>query len=85
MLGYHGQAIEDPTLTVQDEMQMKDQGIYSPYTLVSLSSEDISVICDVIRRLIGLVGRRTPDRENEISTLATKNLKLATFMFKTTK
>ena len=59
-----------------------DQEIDSSKTLTSLSDEDITAICDVIRRPGGLVGNKTPDRGNKISVLATNNLKLAGYIFK---
>ena len=59
------------------------QGIGSPWTLASLSDEDIATICDVIHRPSGLVSWKTPDRGNQIFVLAKKNLKLAAFMCKT--
>ena len=49
--------------------------------LASLSDDDITSICNVIRRPRGLVSRRMPDGRNQISVLATKNLKLAAFTF----
>ena len=58
------------------------QGIDSPWTLASLSDEDITIICDIICRPSGLVSGKTPDRGNQISVLAVNNLKLMAFMFK---
>ena len=63
--------------------QLDDQGIDSPWTLASLSDEVITAICDMIHRPGRLVSGKTLDRGNQISALATKNLKLAAFMFKT--
>ena len=60
-----------------------EQGIDSPWTLDSLSDEDIAATCNMIGRPGGLVSGMTPDRGNQISILAVKNLKLAAFMFKT--
>ena len=60
-----------------------DRGIDSPWTVASLSNEDIAAICDVICRPGGLVSGKTLDRGNLISVLAAKNMKLAAFMFKT--
>ena len=60
-----------------------DQGINSSWILASLSHEDIVAICDVIHRPRKLVSGKTPDRGDQISVLATKNLKLMAFMFKT--
>ena len=59
-----------------------DQGIDSPWTIASLSDEDITVIWDVIRRPGSLVGSKVPHRVNHISFLEVKNLKLTSFMFK---
>ena len=59
-----------------------DQGIDFPWTLASLSDNNIATICDMICRPGGLVSGKTPDRVNQISVLAAKNLKLAAFMFK---
>ena len=64
------------------EKLVYDQGIDSPWILASLSDKNITVICDVIRRCGELVGSKTPDRENQISVLAAKALKLAAFMLK---
>ena len=61
-------------------MMMRTRSL--PLTSASLSDEDISAICKVIIRPGGLVGKRMPDRRNQISVLVTKNLKLVTFMFK---
>ena len=43
---------------------MKDQRIHSPWTQVGLSDDDITVICDVIRRPGDLISGRMPDRGN---------------------
>ena len=59
-----------------------DQGIDSPQTLASLSDENITMICDVIRWPGGLVSSTTPVRGNQISILVAKNIKLAVFMLK---
>ena len=59
-----------------------DKGIESPLTLSSLSDENFANICNIIRRLGGLVSRKMPDWGNHISILAGKILKLAAFMFK---
>ena len=64
---------------------MDDQQIDSPWTLASLSNEDIAATCDMIGRPGGLVSGMTPDRGNQISILAVKKLKLAAFMFKMMK
>ena len=84
-------ATGSPPPTVKDEMQ----GMFlrlelspmaaqknSPWTLANLLDEDITAICDVIRMPDGLMGRRAPDREIQISILEAKNLKLAVFIFK---
>ena len=60
-----------------------DQGIDSPWTLASLSDENIATICGRLHRPNGLVSGKTLERCNQISVLAIKNLKLAVFMFKT--
>ena len=62
---------------------VEDQGIDSPWTLASLSDEDITAICDMINRPSGLVSGKTLDRGNPISVLAAKNLKLVAFLFMT--
>ena len=83
------QAIESPPLTFNDEVQMafvqllfsqmvveklvQDQRVDFPRTLASLSYENITAICYIIRRPGGLVSRRMPDRENEIFVLLAKN------------
>ena len=59
-----------------------NQGIVSTQTQASLSDEEIATICDVIRRPSGLLSRKMPDRRNQISVMAAKNLNLAAFMFK---
>ena len=98
MLGNHGPAIASPAPTIKEEMQaifvkllfsqtvtkklMEDQGINSLRTLASLSSDDIPSICDVIIRPGDLVNRRLLGRVNQISVLATNNLKLTLMMFK---
>ena len=60
-----------------------DKGIDSPWTLASLSDKDITAICNMINRPSGLVSGKTLGRDNLIFVLATKNLKLVAFMFKT--
>ena len=62
-----------------------DQGIDSPWTLASLSNEDIAAIYNVIHRPVGLVSGKTSNRGNQISVLAATNLKLAVFTVKTMK
>ena len=62
-----------------------NQGIGFSQILASLSDEDIAAICDVIRRPGGLVSCKTPNRGNQISFRAAKNLKLAAFIFKSIK
>ena len=79
-------ATESLPPTVKDEMQemyfrlgfsqMVAQRIDSSQTLASLSDEDITAICDVIRRLGGSVGIKMPDRGNQISVPVTKNSSL---------
>ena len=59
-----------------------DQRIDSPWTLANLSDNNITKICDVIRKPGGLVGRRTPNRGNQIFILMVKNFKPAVFKFK---
>ena len=97
MLGECGPVIESIPPTIKDEMQMmfirllfsqmmaeklvEDWGIYSPWTIASLSDDGITVIFVVILRPCGLVGGRTSERGNQISIPAGKNLKLAVFMF----
>ena len=61
---------------------VSDQGKDSPWTLASLSDEDITAICNMIQRSCSLVSEKKLDRGNQISILAAKNLKLAAFMFK---
>ena len=61
------------------QMLVKDQGIDSLCTLASLSDEDI-MVCDIIRRPIGLGSGKTPGKQ--ISILVAKNLKFAALMFK---
>ena len=89
---------QSPPLTIKDEMQemflrwgfgqmvaqklAEDQEIDSPHTLAAISDKDITAICEEIRKPGGLVNRRTLDMGNQISFLVTKNLKLATFLFK---
>ena len=64
---------------------VRDQGICSPKTLVSISGEVITAICDVIRRYGGLVDTRKPYRGHQISLLVAKNLKLTMLIFKLIK
>ena len=59
-----------------------DKGIDTLWTLASLFDEDITTICDVIKRPGGLVSSKMPDRMDQISILAVKNLKHAAFIFK---
>ena len=64
-------------------MKIKDdQEIDSPWTLASFSVEDITAIFDAIRRTDCLVSGKIPDKGNQISILAVKNLKLVAFMLK---
>ena len=79
MVGSWMPSEENPSLSVKNETQemllrlglsqvvankiVNDQEIDSPWTLVSLSDEDLTTIFDVIRRLGGLVVGRMPDRE----------------------
>ena len=60
-----------------------DLGIDSPWITAGLSDEDIDAICNMIHRPGSLVDGRTPDRGNQISFIAAKNIKLMAFMFKT--
>ena len=101
MLGRHSTAAESPPLTMNEEMKeifsrlvfsktvaqkpVEDQGIISPWILASLFDEDITTICDIIRRPEGLVNGRKLDKGNLISALVAKNLMLAAFMFKSMK
>ena len=61
------------------------QGLDCPWTLASLSDEDLTIICNMIQRPGRLVSRKTSDSGNQISVLAAMNLKLVAFMFKTKK
>ena len=54
----------------------------SPSILASLPDEDITMTCDIIRKPGGLVDGRALDRGNQIPIMVAKNLKFATFMFK---
>ena len=56
------------SLTVAMKL-VNDQEIDSPWTLASLSNEDIATICDEIRRPVGLVSGKMSDRGNQISIL----------------
>ena len=58
-----------------------DPGIDSPWTIASLSDEDIIAIYNMICRPSGLVSGKTPERGNQISVLAANNL--MAFMFNT--
>ena len=62
-----------------------DQEIFSSKTLASLSDKDIAAICNVIRRPDGLVSGKMPERGNQISILAAKNLKLTAFIIQLMK
>ena len=62
---------------------VEDKVTHSPQTLANLSDEDIAPIYDMIHRPGGLVSGKTLNRSNQISVLATNNLKLPSFMFKT--
>ena len=80
VLANHGSTIGKPALTIKEQMQkmflrmffcqtvaeklVKDQGIDSPQTLTSLSDEDISAICDLIKRSGSFIDVRMPDRGN---------------------
>ena len=59
------------------------QGIDSPWTLASLSDEDIAISDDMICRFNGLMSGKTPDRGNWITVLPMKNSKLMVLMFNT--
>ena len=94
-------AAPNPPPTIFEEMQeiflrlvfsqslalklVDDQGIDSPWTLASLSNEDIAAMYNVIHRPVGLVSGKTSNRGNQISVLAATNLKLAVFTVKTMK
>ena len=98
MLGRNVPATESPLLTTVEDMNemflrlrfsqtvamklVDDQGIVSPWTIASISDEDIATVWDVIRRPGGLVSSKMPDRENRISIPVAKNLELSAFMFK---
>ena len=69
------------TQTVVQKL-VEDQGIF-PIKSSQHSDNNITVMFNIIRRPGGLVGGSMPDRVNQISILAAKNLKLAAFMFKT--
>ena len=45
----------------------EDQGINSSQILTSISDENITAICDAIRRHGGLVGGRISDRTDQIN------------------
>ena len=66
-----------------DRRIVEDQGIDFPRTLASQTDNNITAICDVIRRPGRLVSERMPDRENQIFVPVEKNLELTVFMFKT--
>ena len=92
MLGRHALAAESTPLTIVKEMEemflrlgfnqtvaqklVEDQGIDSQWTLACFSDEDITTICDVMRRSEGLVGRRTPERGDQVSMLSWKTSSL---------
>ena len=98
MIGNHMPAIEYLPLTINDEIKImfltlgysqamgqkpvEDQGIDSSWTLTSLFVDNVSAICEVIKRPDGIVSRKIPHRANQISVLVAKNVKLTTFMFK---
>ena len=56
---------------------------YIPHGSWLVSDEDVTMIWYVMRRPGGLVGSKMLDRENHISVLAVKSLKLTAFMLKT--
>ena len=61
---------------------MEDQGADSPRALASLSDDNITAICDLIRKSGSIVSGKMTNMGNQIFTLA-KNLKLTMLMFKT--
>ena len=65
------------------EKLVYDQQIDSPQILANLSDEDITMICNTIRKSDGLVGGKTPERGDQIFILLTKSFKLAAFVLKT--
>ena len=66
--------------TVADRKTKKDFA----ETLSNLLHDKFAAICNVIiSRPSGLVSRRSPDWENQISILADKNNRLVAFAFKT--
>ena len=64
-------------------MLVEDHGIDYPGKLVSLSDDNITAICDEIRRTGGLVSRSMLNRHEKMFVLVAENLKFALFMFRT--
>ena len=59
--------------------QVDDQWIDSPWTLASLSDKYITPMHDVIRSPGGLLSKKVSNRDNLISIMGAKKLKLAAF------
>ena len=88
MLGRCTPAAESAPLIIIEEMEemflrlgfsstvtqklVDDQEIDSPQTLMSLSDEDITAMCNMSRWPCGLVSSKTPDRRNQISVFGAK-------------
>ena len=65
------------------EKLVKDQGVDSLETLASLSDDNITSVCNKIRRPNGLSSGRMSNRGIQISVVEATHLKLAEFAIET--
>jgi hypothetical protein len=63
------------------KLLIREQGLDSPERLQVLTDKNVDDICNVMRKPGGKIANGMPDRGQQVSIIAQKNLKLAVFLF----
>ena len=63
------------------KLLIREQGLDSPERLQVLTDKNVDDICNVMRKPGGKNANGMPDRGQQVSIIAQKNLKLAVFLF----
>ena len=63
------------------KLLVREQGLNSTKKLQALTNKHVDNICNVVKKPGGTNAHGTPDRGQQVSVIAQKNLKFAAFLF----